>query len=159
MRRSGTRRFFEPSRAADVLLCDSGVLIAVGSKKDKHHHACLDLLRRAKGPILVPSPVLSEVGYYLTARVGPDAELNFLKSFGGNGFRLAELEAADLTRMTELVERYIDFPLGIVDASVIAIAERLGLSAVATIDHRHFRAVKPRHVDAFKLLSGGDRAQ
>ncbi|MFI6796202.1 hypothetical protein [Streptosporangium canum] len=44
-----------------MLLCDSGVLIAVGSKKDRRHHACLDLLRRTKGPILVLSPVLGEV--------------------------------------------------------------------------------------------------
>ncbi|GGP92124.1 hypothetical protein GCM10010140_22400 [Streptosporangium pseudovulgare] len=138
-----------------MLLCDSGVLIAVGSKKDRHHHACLDLLRRTKGPILVPSPVLGEVGYYLTARVGPEAELNFLRSFGGNGFRLAELEDRDLVRMAELAQQYIGFPLGIVDASVIAVAERLGLSTIATVDHRHFRAVRPRHVDAFALLPEG----
>ncbi|WP_240197302.1 hypothetical protein [Nonomuraea lactucae] len=56
--------------------------------------------------------------------------------------------------MAELVEKYIDLPLGLVDAAVIAIAERLELSEVATVDHRHFSVVRPRHVEAFTLLPG-----
>jgi hypothetical protein len=43
-------------------------------------------------------------------------------------------------------------PLGTVDASAIALAERLGITAVATLDHRHFGTVRPSHVDAFELL-------
>ncbi|GAA5767182.1 hypothetical protein Aros01_03684 [Streptosporangium roseum] len=54
--------------------------------------------------------------------------------------------------MSELVEVYADLPLGVVDASVIAVAERLGLTEVATLDRRHFTVVRPRHVDAFTLL-------
>jgi predicted nucleic acid-binding protein len=50
------------------------------------------------------------------------------------------------------VRRYADFPLGFVDAVVVATAERLGLSEVATIDRRHFTAVRPAHVEAFTLL-------
>ncbi|MFE3454746.1 type II toxin-antitoxin system VapC family toxin [Nonomuraea sp. NPDC059194] len=137
-----------------MLLCDTGVLLAAGNVKDEHHHACLKLLRQAEGPLLVPSPVMGEVGYLLESRVGPQAEVTFLKSFGGNGFHVAELEDEDLPRMAELVERYMDLPLGLVDAAVIAIAERLGLSEVATVDQRHFRVVRPRHVEAFRLLPG-----
>ncbi|MFI6928324.1 type II toxin-antitoxin system VapC family toxin [Nonomuraea spiralis] len=74
----------------------------------------------------------------MESRVGPQAEVTFLKSFGGNGFHVAELEDEDLPRMAELVERYVDLPLGLVDAAVIAIAERLGLKEVATVDHRHW---------------------
>jgi len=62
------------------------------------------------------------------------------------------LTAADLDRMVELVETYGDFPLGLVDASVIAVAERLNADAIATLDHRHFSVVRPRHLPAFKLL-------
>jgi predicted nucleic acid-binding protein len=58
--------------------------------------------------------------------------------------------------MAELVDTYLDLPLGIVDAAVVAIAERLGLSEVATVDHRHFTVVRPRHVSAFTLLPGSD---
>ncbi len=57
-------------------------------------------------------------------------------------------------RMAELVDAYLDLPLGIVDAAVIAIAERLGLKEVATLDHRHFSVVRPRHAPTFTLLPG-----
>jgi uncharacterized protein len=75
-----------------VLLCDTGVLLAAGNVKDRHHQACLKLLRQAKAPLLVPSPVMGEIGYLLESRVGPQAEVTFLKSFGDNGFKVAELE-------------------------------------------------------------------
>jgi predicted nucleic acid-binding protein len=54
--------------------------------------------------------------------------------------------------MAELVRRYADFPLGAADASVVAVAERLETARIATLDHRHFRAVRPAHCDAFELL-------
>ncbi len=54
--------------------------------------------------------------------------------------------------MADLVRQYADFPLGTADASVIAVAERLGATHVATIYHRHFRAVRPAHCPAFELL-------
>jgi predicted nucleic acid-binding protein len=57
-----------------------------------------------------------------------------------------ELTGADYRRMAELVERYADLPLGTCDASVIALAERLDLDEVATLDLRHFRVVRPCHV-------------
>ena len=71
--------------------------------------------------------MLGEIGYLLQSRVGPHAEVIFLRSFGGDG-----LIWLDIERMAELVETYIDLPLGIVDAAVIAIAERLTLTDVAT---------------------------
>lgn len=136
-----------------MLLCDTGVLLPAGNVKDHAHPACLRLLRQADGPLLVPSPVLGEIGYLLQSRVRPQAKVAFLKSFGDDGFHIAELEDHDIQRTAELVETYIDLPLGIVDAAVIAIAERLQLTEIATLDHRHFTAVvRPRHTSAFVLL-------
>jgi uncharacterized protein len=67
-------------------------------------------------------------------------------------FTLVQLTAADLGRIAELVDTYTSLPLGSVDASVIALTERLELTDVATLDHRHFSVVRPRHVDALRLL-------
>lgn len=146
------RRSSAQNSVTEVLLCDTGVLLAAGNVKDEHHHACLKLLRQADGPLLVPAPVMGEIGYLLETRVGPQAEVSFLKSFGGDGFQIAQLENADIPRLSELVETYIDLPLGIVDAAVITIAERLELTEIATVDRRHFTVVRPRHVPAFTLL-------
>ena len=129
-------------------------MLAAGNVKDQAHQACLKLLRQVEGPLLVPSPVLGEIGYLLQSRVGLEAEVAFVKSFGGDGFHIAELEDQDILRMAGLVETYIDLPLGIVDAAVVAIAERLRLTEIATLDHRHFNVVRPNHVRAFTLLPG-----
>jgi hypothetical protein len=39
-----------------------------------------------------------------------------------------------------------------VDASVVVLAERLRTDLIVTLDHRHFRVVRPEHFDAFRLL-------
>lgn len=55
-------------------------------------------------------------------------------------------------RIAELIDKYADFPLGAVDASDVALAERLKITHFATLDHRHFCAIKPRHCNALRLL-------
>jgi uncharacterized protein len=47
---------------------------------------------------------------------------------------------------------YADLGLGGTDASLVAIAERLNITTIATLDRRDFTVVRPRHVDAFTLL-------
>ncbi len=43
-------------------------------------------------------------------------------------------------------------PLGAVDASVVAIAERLGATTIISLDRRHFSVVRPSHIAGFTLL-------
>lgn len=54
--------------------------------------------------------------------------------------------------MVELVRTYADLPLGAVDASVVAIAERLGIKEIATLDRRDFSVVRPRHAEVFSIV-------
>ncbi|MGH8896689.1 MAG: type II toxin-antitoxin system VapC family toxin [Egibacteraceae bacterium] len=135
-----------------MLICDTGPLYASLNRKDDDHTRCLGLLEQHRGPLVVPSPVLAEVCWLLESRIGPDAEAAFLDSVSARELELAELSDDDVSRMADLVRRYRAFPLGAVDAAVITIAEHLEAMQIATLDHRHFRAVKPLHTDAFELL-------
>jgi predicted nucleic acid-binding protein len=85
-------------------------------------------------------------------RLGGGAEETLLRLLASGGLLPVEVRSVDYGRMADLVRQYRDLPLGATDASVVALAERLGVSEVATLDHRHFRVVRPRHVDAFTLL-------
>jgi len=90
----------------------------------------------------VPSLVITEVVHLVATRLGTEAEVRFLGDLA-NGNLIAEpVHAADWLRIAELVAGYRDLPLGTVDASVIAAAERLGVNEVATIDRRHFTVVQ-----------------
>lgn len=138
-----------------MILCDTGPLVAAAVRNDVDNHACTELftgLHLAGRGILVPGPVIAEVAYLLQSRGGTQAEAAFLRSFVDGALTYVGLEVSDLSRMVELVETYQDFPLGATDAAVIALAERLGIEEVATLDHRHFRAVRPRHVQSLTLL-------
>ncbi|MEU1549335.1 PIN domain-containing protein [Nocardia sp. NPDC005745] len=90
------------------------------NKNDADHRRCLDLLETHPGPLLVPSPVLAEVCYFLETRVGPSTEATFLESIANDEIELIDLTRTDLLRMAELVRKYADFPLGAVDAAVLA---------------------------------------
>jgi hypothetical protein len=83
-------------------------------------------------------------------RLGRPAEAAFLRGLGALDVEGPSPE--DFDRIAQLVETYADFPLGGTDASVIALAERVGAGIVVTLDRRHFAAVKPNHRDAFQLL-------
>lgn len=88
----------------------------------------------------------------LAAWVSTEVEAKFLDALAAGDFEVVDLTSADFTRMAELVRIYDDLPLGTTDASVIALAERLGVDEIATLDQRHFRVVRPGHVDALTLL-------
>jgi predicted nucleic acid-binding protein len=126
--------------------------VAAAVRNDPDHIGCAELLQREAGSLIVPSLVLAEAGYLVAKALGAVAEAALLRASAGGEFRVEAPTSADLDRMAELVETYADLPLGTVDASVVAVAERLGLTAVATLDRRHFAVVRPKHVDALTLL-------
>jgi predicted nucleic acid-binding protein len=96
--------------------------------------------------------VITEVSYLLATRLGAEAEVRFLGDVASGVLTPLEVDAVDWLRIAELVARYADLPLGTVDASVVAAAERLGMTTIATFDRRHFGVVRPRHIAAFDLV-------
>lgn len=135
-----------------MIVVDTGVLYAGADRDDRHHRACAELLATHPGPLLVPVPVIVESAWLIEARLGPGPEAAFLRSLSAVGLSRVDLVQADWDRVVELIETYHDLGLGLVDASVIAVAERLGITEIATLDRRHFTVVRPRHTDALELI-------
>lgn len=137
-----------------MILCDTGPLVAAALSNDQDHHACTELLTSmhlAGRDLLIPAPVVAEVGYLLAREAGAQIEAAFLQSLAATDFIVVDLVAADYERMAELVVQYADLGLGTTDAAVVAVAERLSVDEVATLDRRHFAVVRPRHVPALTL--------
>ncbi|MFQ5524346.1 MAG: type II toxin-antitoxin system VapC family toxin [Acidimicrobiia bacterium] len=135
-----------------ALLVDAGPLYAYVDADDRHHAESLDLLLHHPGPLIVPVLVITEVAYLIGARLGVDAEARFLGDLAAGEFAIEAVMASDWLRIAELVSRYRDLALGTVDGSVVATAERLRITKIATLDRRHFSIVRPAHTDAFELV-------
>lgn len=129
-----------------------GPLYAYVDADDRHHHDSLGLLLSLPGPLIVPTLVITEVAYLIRSRLGVNAEIRFIGDLAAGDLNVEPVAASDWLRIAELVGRYRDLPLGTVDASVVAAAERLDITEIATLDRRHFSVVRPTHIPSFELL-------
>jgi predicted nucleic acid-binding protein len=97
--------------------------------------------------------VVAETAYLLDRQLGVDAEVALYDTILEGSLRVEPLTTDDWTSIRDLVDRYRDLPLGGTDASLVAIAERLKVRRLATVDRAHFTVVRPRHVEAFELVA------
>ncbi len=134
------------------LVLDTGPLLAALDAADPDHARCAELLRDSTEDLVVPALVLAELDYWCHRRLGVDVWVAFLDDLLAGVYRPECPSPADLTRCRELQSQYRDQPLGVVDASVLALVERLGEDKLATLDHRHFATVRPAHVEALALM-------
>lgn len=135
-----------------ALVLDTGPLLAALDAGDPDHASCAALLVDAPEDLVVPALVLAELDYWCNQRLGIEVWLAFLEDVLAGAYRIELPSAIDLRRCHDLQRSYADVRLGVVDASVIALVERLSETKVATLDHRHFSVVRPAHVDALGLL-------
>jgi hypothetical protein len=135
-----------------ALVLDTGPLLAVLDAADPHHRRCVSLLSDTNEDLVVPILVLAELDYWCHQRLGADAWISFMEDLLAGAYRLETTTIADLTRCLEIQKRYVDQNVGVVDASVLALVERLGEDRLATFDHRHFGVLRPTHVEALRLL-------
>ena len=137
-----------PARVA--VLADTGALYALIDASDAWHERVVDWWRRNTRPVLVPVTVLPEVAYLLATRIGSNAEEAFVRALADE-FTVEPLETEDIARAADVMHRYADAPIDFVDASLVAMAERIGTRELLTSDRRHFGAIRPRHTTRFTL--------
>jgi predicted nucleic acid-binding protein len=135
-----------------ALILDTGPVLALLDAGDPDHQRCVELVERLREDLIVPSTVLVEVDYWVLKLLDHDAWAVFVEDLARGAYRLEQLTLADLQRSAELESAYADLDLGLVDASVIALCERLDEPKVATLDRRDFSVVRPRHREALELL-------
>ncbi len=135
-----------------ALVLDTGPLLAALDAADPDHERCATLIATAREDLVVPELVLAELDYWCHERLGVDAWLTFLADLLAGAYRPESPTIADLTRCREIQQQYEDQPIGVVDASVLALTERLREDKLATLDHRHFAVMRPAHIESLRLL-------
>ncbi len=135
-----------------TLITDSSFVYALYSESDPAHQVAKRFVSQNPEQLLVPNVVLPEVCYLITRDYGRRGIEQFIKYFAQLDALFAPLILDDLDRLREIVSTYADAELDIVDCCIMAIAERLNLTRIATFDRRDFAMVRPRHCDFLELL-------
>lgn len=134
---------------SNAILADSSGLLALLNRNDLEHEAVRQF---ANANLIVPSTVLCEVDYMATKYLGERAARAFLEGQSRGEWQLLAFDTVDLEKANAIRARYDDIPLGFVDSSLLALAERYQISKILTLDRRHFWTVKSQSFDYFELL-------
>lgn len=137
-----------------ALILDSGAVYALYDAGDKHHASVKRVIDRERPPFVVSAATLGEIDYLLSEFLGTGAELDFLDALEDGYYTLEPLTREDLKYCRRVLDDYRDLKVGLADAAVMALAERLNINRILTVDLRDFRAVKPKKWKAFHLLPG-----
>jgi predicted nucleic acid-binding protein len=120
------------------ILLDTGVVYAFYDRSDAWHTRARTLVETEQRGLILPAPVIPEVDWLLGQRLGTRSRLTFYEGITGGYYLVADLPKAAYPRVAELNRRFADLDLGFVDAAIVALAESLGLTRIASTDRRHF---------------------
>ncbi|MBF2089747.1 MAG: PIN domain-containing protein [Synechococcales cyanobacterium K44_A2020_017] len=134
-----------------ISIADTGFIVALVDRQDSYYQDVKAIYLQQK-EIIVPQSVLAEVAYLLGRAAGISSVVQFLRSLKTSRFELTALKEEDIAGIGDILEEYQDSRIDFVDASVMAIAERLNLTIVLTLDRRDFSLYRPQHCPAFTLL-------
>ena len=132
-----------------ALICDTGALLDYLVASAPDHRAFNEAIHRARTRY-VPGLVLAELDYFL--RHERAAMRRFMRDLQRGAFTYAPPPIEQLSRAADIDEHYADLGLGLVDASIVALAEEIGVRRIVTRDVRHFAAVRLRDGRAFELV-------
>lgn len=131
-------------------LIDTGVLLAVLAQNDYLHDVCTIALEEEEDPLL-PSIILPELAYMVARDIGPLTWIRCLESVLAGELSLIFTTQADLKRAVKVMRDYADSRVDFVDCVIMAMAERLDVRCVLTVDRKHFSLFRPKHCEFFEI--------
>jgi predicted nucleic acid-binding protein len=120
------------------VILDTGIVYAYYDRSDRWHGRARAVLQGEQRGLILPAPVIPEVDHLLGVRLGAKSRLTLYAGIVDGYYLVADLPGPAYGRIAELNRRFDELDLGFVDASIVALAEALGLSRIATTDRRRF---------------------
>jgi uncharacterized protein len=134
------------------MIVDTSALLAFFDRSEPDHDAVVQQLLATDELLTVPPFVVAELDYLVATRLGTSAELGVLEELAGGAWDLPCITTADLVAARRVVAQYADQAIGVTDASIVVLADRLGTTSIATLDRRHFSVLRPLAGGRFALL-------
>lgn len=138
-----------------VGLLDTSFLVALLNTQDKHHSACIQALATETRPPWLPDMVIPELAYMILRDRNYPVLIAFLNSIIQGHIPVEKATLDDLARTAELLRKYADSRVDFVDCVIVAIAERLKIQRILTLDRRDFQLFRPLHCTHFEIIPTG----
>ncbi|WP_204102279.1 MULTISPECIES: PIN domain-containing protein [Spirulina sp. CCY15215] len=132
------------------ILADTSGIVSMLDNSDRYHAEVVKVIE--KSTLLIPTTILLEVDYLTTKYLGEGIARVFLSDVLAGNFTYLQVELADLQRALEIMSQYKGVPLGLVDSSIVALAERYRIQKILTLDRRHFSLIRPAKIEYLELL-------
>jgi uncharacterized protein len=133
-------------------ILDTSFLFALTDQSDRNHQRVLAIAQSANEKLVLPVAVLPEICYLIASRLGHNAMRRFVASMTPDAVQVEPTTTEDLIRVRQILEKYADNQLDFTDAAIVAMAERLAINRVYTLDRRDFSILRPKHCDYFELF-------
>lgn len=135
-----------------MILIDTSGLLAALFPDQNHHEECARALREAKPPRILSPFVLAEIDSLILRYAGVEAEAALIDEVARGVYDVEKFSRRDYAEIVRLLHRHADLKIGLVDASIIMLADRHDTKDVLTLDLRHFRAIRPITKKNFRIL-------
>ena len=132
-----------------MILTDTGAIISMLDASDSSHKAVTAYWGQR---LLLPVTLLAEIDYLVTKKLGTHITRAFFAGVENGDLELLGFDDNDFKRANAIMAKYPSVPLGIADASVMALADRYEIQKILTLDRRHFSLVIPLKMPYFELL-------
>ncbi len=133
-------------------ILDTSFLFALTDQSDRNHNKVLAIIQNVNEPLILPIVVLPEISYLLASRLGHKTMRHFVSSLATSTVQVEQVVLEDFIRIHQILEQYADSQLDFTDAAIVALAERLEVTRVYTLDRRDFSMIRPRHCEYFELF-------
>ncbi|MTJ50366.1 type II toxin-antitoxin system VapC family toxin [Dolichospermum sp. UHCC 0259] len=133
-------------------ILDTSFLMATVDIKDENYGRVLDIIINLKEVLVLPITVLTEVCHLFTSRLGYPTTKQVLTELVNSNVIIEGINKTDLKRVTEILNQYADSELDFVDATIVAIAERMNITKILTLDKHIFSIISPQHCTGFEIF-------
>ena len=133
-------------------ILDISFLVATVDIKDENYGRILDVIVDSKEVLVLPTTVLPEVCHLLASRLGYPITRQVLTELANSNVIIEGIDKTDLKRVTEILDQYTDSKLNFVDATIVAIAERMNITKIFTLNKPIFSIISPQHCAGFEIF-------
>ena len=135
-----------------MIIADTSALLALFNRSDNAHEIVASFVSTNDESLVVSPFVVAELDYLIATRLGVPAELTAIRELASGAYNLASLTEDDLRTCAEIIAKFDDQAIGVTDASLVVLAQRCATKSILTLDHRHFRVLRPLNGGRFVLL-------